>query len=194
VPEALIKLVYKDLSNKLDSKYHYHNLHHTKRVINSAKEIGNHYNLSRDDWRDLLTACLLHDYGFIKSHIDHEEIGAQISKEILPGYYFSDDHIESISSLILITKVAEKPSNLLESIIRDADLEYIGSDDFQKISEYLKKEWLECGVVDNENQFYKIQYEFLLSHNFYTAYMQEKGRDQKIKNIKYAKLVMESHQ
>ena len=194
MPEALIELVYKDLSNKLDSKYHYHNLHHTKRVINSAKEIGNHYNLSRDDWRDLLTACLLHDYGFIKSHIDHEEIGAQISKEILPGYYFSDDHIESISSLILITKVAEKPSNLLESIIRDADLEYIGSDDFKKISEYLKKEWLECGVVDNENQFYKIQYEFLLSHNFYTAYMQEKGRDQKIKNIKYAKLVMESHQ
>jgi len=194
VPEALIELVYKDLSNKLDSKYHYHNLHHTKRVINSAEEIGNHYNLSRDDWRDLLTACLLHDYGFIKSHIDHEEIGAQISKEILPGYYFSDDHIESISSLILITKVAEKPSNLLESIIRDADLEYIGSDDFEKISEYLKKEWLECGVVDNENQFYKIQYEFLLSHNFYTAYMQEKGRDQKIKNIKYAKLVMESHQ
>ncbi len=194
VPEALIELVYKDLSNKLDSKYYYHNLHHTKRVINSAEEIGNHYNLSRDDWRDLLTACLLHDYGFIKSHIDHEEIGAQISKEILPGYYFSDDHIESISSLILITKVAEKPSNLLESIIRDADLEYIGSDDFEKISEYLKKEWLECGVVDNENQFYKIQYEFLLSHNFYTAYMQEKGRDQKIKNIKYAKLVMESHQ
>ena len=194
MPEALIELVYKDLSNKLDSKYHYHNLHHTKRVINSAEEIGNHYNLSRDDWRDLLTACLLHDYGFIKSHIDHEEIGAQISKEILPGYYFSDDHIESISSLILITKVAEKPSNLLESIIRDADLEYIGSDDFEKISEYLKKEWLECGVVDNENQFYKIQYEFLLSHNFYTAYMQEKGREQKIKNIKYAKLAMESHQ
>ena len=61
-------------------------------------------------------------------------------------------------------------------------------------SEYLKKEWLECGVVDNENQFYKIQYEFLLSHNFYTAYMQEKGREQKIKNIKYAKLAMESHQ
>ena len=194
MPEELIELVYKDLSNKLDSKYHYHNLHHTKRVINSAKQIGNHYNLSRDDWRDLLTACLLHDYGFIKSHIDHEEIGAQISKEILPGYYFSDDHIESVSSLILITKVEEKPSNLLESIIRDADLEYIGSGDFEKISEYLKKEWLECGVVDNENQFYKIQYEFLLSHNFYTAYMQEKGRDQKIKNIKYAKIVMESHQ
>ena len=114
-----------------------------------------------------------------------------MSKDILPEYYFSDDHIETISSLILITKVAEKPSNLLESIIRDADLEYIGSDDFEKISEYLKKEWLECGVVENDSQFYKIQYEFLLSHNFYTAYMQENGRDHKKKNIEYAKSMME---
>lgn len=194
VPEALIKLVYDDLSMKLDNKYHYHNLHHTKRVINSAGEIGNHYNLSRDDWRDLLTACLLHDYGFIKSHIDHEETGSKISKELLPDFYYSDDHIESISSLILITKVAEKPSNLLESIIRDADLEYIGSDDFEKISEYLKKEWIECGVVENDNQFYKIQYEFLLSHNFYTAYMGEKGREQKLKNISYSKKMMDLHQ
>jgi len=191
VPEDLIERIYSDLSNKLDSKYHYHNLHHTKRVITSAQNIGDFYNLSRDDWRDLLTACLLHDYGFIKSHVEHEETGAKMSKEILPEYYFSDDHIETISSLILITKVAEKPSNLLESIIRDADLEYIGSDDFEKISEYLKKEWLECGVVKNDSQFYKIQYEFLLSHNFYTAYMQENGRDQKKKNIEYAKSMME---
>ena len=86
MPEALIKLVYDDLSMKLDNKYHYHNLHHTKRVINSAGKIGNHYNLSRDDWRDLLTACLLHDYGFIKSHIDHEETGSKISKELLPDF------------------------------------------------------------------------------------------------------------
>ena len=55
---------------------------------------------------------------------------------------------------------------------------------------YLKKEWIECGVVENDSQFYKIQYEFLLSHNFYTAYMQENGRDQKKKNIEYAKSIM----
>ena len=187
VPEELIKLVFDDLTQKLDSKYHYHNLHHTRRVINSAEKIGAHYKLSNDDWRDLLTACLLHDYGFIKSHIEHEETGAAIAKNILSNYNFTPEHIESISSLILVTKVIAKPANLLESIIRDADLEYIGSDDFEKISEYLKKEWLECGVVDSESHFYKIQYDFLLSHNFYTAYMQEIGSGQKKKNIAYAK-------
>ena len=87
----------------------------------------------------------------------------------------------------MVTKVVSKPANLLQSIIRDADLEYIGSSDFKKISEYLKKEWLACGVVDNEANFYKIQYEFLLKHNFYTAYMQEIGSKQKKENIIYAK-------
>lgn len=191
VPKELVNLVYDDLTNKLDSKYHYHNLHHTRRVINSAEKIGDHYKLSEDDWRDLLTACLLHDYGFIKSHIEHEEIGSAIAKDILSSYGFTPEHIESISSLILVTKVIAKPSNLLESIIRDADLEYIGSDDFEKISEYLKKEWLECGVVDDDSNFYKIQHEFLLSHNFYTAYMQELGSEQKKKNIAYAKSKLE---
>ena len=32
VPEDLIERIYSDLSNKLDSKYHYHNLHHTKEL------------------------------------------------------------------------------------------------------------------------------------------------------------------
>ncbi len=187
VPSNLVNLIFDDLSSKLDSKYHYHNLHHTKRVIASAEKIGGHYKLSDDDWRDLLTACLLHDYGFLKSHIEHEETGSKIAKDILPNYNFTPGHIESISSLILVTKVVSKPANLLESIIRDADLEYIGSDDFEKISEYLKKEWLACGVVDNGADFYKIQYEFLLKHNFYTAYMQEIGSEQKKKNIIYAK-------
>ncbi len=187
LPKDLIELVYENLSTELDHKYHYHNLYHTKRVINSAQKIGSHYKLSDDDWRDLLTACLLHDYGFIKSHIEHEEIGSKIAKDILPNYNFTSEHIESISSLILVTKVVSKPANLLQSIIRDADLEYIGSSDFKKISEYLKKEWLACGVVDNEANFYKIQYEFLLKHNFYTAYMQEIGSKQKKENIIYAK-------
>ena len=38
--------------------------------------------------RCLLTACLLHDYGFIKSHVDHEEIGAELSESILKIWLF----------------------------------------------------------------------------------------------------------
>ena len=179
--------IFDDLSNILDENYSYHNLDHTKRVISAAVYIGSNYDLSDKDWRCLLTACLLHDYGFIESHVEHEKISAKLSSQILPKYGFSETDIQIINSLIIVTKLEEKPKNLLESIIRDADLEYLGSEDFIKISPLLKKEWINCKVVKSDSEFYKIQYEFILNHSFYTDFMIKNSINQKKVNIDYAK-------
>jgi len=179
--------IFDDLSNILDENYSYHNLDHTKRVISAAVEIGSNYDLSEKDWRCLLTACLLHDYGFIESHVEHEKISAKLSSQILPKYGFLENEIEIINSLIIVTKLEEKPKNLLESIIRDSDLEYLGSEDFIKISPLLKKEWINCKVVKSDSEFYKIQYEFILNHSFYTDFMIKNSINQKKVNIDYAK-------
>ena len=179
--------IFNDLSNILDENYSYHNLDHTKRVISAAVDIGSNYDLSEKDWRCLLTACLLHDYGFIESHVEHEKISAKLSSQILPKYDFSETDIQIINSLIIVTKLEKKPKNLLESIIRDADLEYLGSEDFIKISPLLKKEWINCKVVKSDSEFYKIQYEFILNHSFYTDFMIKNSINQKKVNIDYAK-------
>lgn len=179
--------IFDDLSNILDENYSYHNLDHTKRVISAAVDIGSNYDLSEKDWRCLLTACLLHDYGFIESHVEHEKISAKLSSQILPKYGFLETDIQIINSLIIVTKLEEKPKNLLESIIRDSDLEYLGSEDFIKISPLLKKEWINCKVVKSDSEFYKIQYEFILNHSFYTDFMIKNSINQKKVNIDYAK-------
>jgi len=179
--------IFDDLSNILDENYSYHDLDHTKRVISAAVDIGRNYDLSEKDWRCLLTACLLHDYGFIESHVEHEKISAKLSSQILPKYGFSETDIQIINSLIIVTKLEEKPKNLLESIIRDSDLEYLGSEDFIKISPLLKKEWINCKVVKSDSEFYKIQYEFILNHSFYTDFMIKNSINQKKVNIDYAK-------
>ena len=179
--------IFDDLSNILDENYSYHNLDHTKRVISAAVDIGRNYDLSEKDWRCLLTACLLHDYGFIESHVEHEKISAKLSSQILPKYGFLETDIQIINSLIIVTKLEEKPKNLLESIIRDSDLEYLGSEDFIKISPLLKKEWINCKVVKSDSEFYKIQYEFILNHSFYTDFMISNSINQKKVNIDYAK-------
>ena len=179
--------IFDDLSNLLDQNYSYHNLDHTKRVIGAAVSIGSNYDLSHKDWNYLLTACLLHDYGFIESHIEHEKISAKLSSQILPEYGFSETEIKIINSLIIVTKLEEKPKNLLESIIRDSDLEYLGSEDFIKISPLLKKEWINCDVVKSDYEFYKIQYEFISNHSFYTDFMIKNSIEQKKVNIDYAK-------
>ena len=179
--------IFDDLSNILDENYSYHNLDHTKRVIGAAIDIGINYDLSEKDWRCLLTACLLHDYGFIESHVEHEKISAKLSSQILPKYGFSETDIQIINSLIIVTKLEETPKNLLESIIRDSDLEYLGSEDFKKISPLLKEEWINCKVVKSDSEFYKIQYEFILNHSFYTDFMIKNSTNQKKVNIDYAK-------
>lgn len=179
--------IFDDLSNILDENYSYHNLDHTKRVISAAVDIGRNYDLSEKDWRCLLTACLLHDYGFIESHVEHEKISAKLSSLILPKYGFSETDIQIINSLIIATKLEEKPKNLLESIIRDSDLEYLGSEDFIKISPLLKREWINCNVIKSDSEFYKIQYEFISNHSFYTDFMMKNSLNQKRENIDYAK-------
>ena len=179
--------IFDDLSNILDENYSYHNLDHTKRVISAAVDIGSNYDLSEKDWRCLLTACLLHDYGFIESHVEHEKISVKLSSQILPKYGFSETDIQIINSLIIVTKLEEKPKNLLESIIRDSDLEYLGSEDFIKISPLLKREWINCNVIKSDSEFYKIQYEFISNHSFYTDFMMKNSLNQKRENIDYAK-------
>ena len=186
--------IYGDFLEKLNKKYLYHDLEHTKRVVKSAIKIGASYDLSDNEWKILLTASLLHDFGFIKSHINHEETGADIAESILKEYGYDHDQIKSIQSLILVTKAIAIPNNNLESIIRDSDLEYLGSNDFEKISEKLKEEWLICGVIPNDEEFYKIQLEFLINHQFHTEYMRRKGKKLKEKNIRYAHdMVKKSH-
>lgn len=182
-----------DFHNLLDSKYLYHNLHHTERVIKSAIKIGSDYSLKDSEWKVLLTACLLHDYGFIKSHVDHEEIGAELSESILKNYGYSKEEISSVQSLILITKAIAIPNNNLEAIIRDSDLEYLGSNDFEYISEKLKEEWLLCGVVSSESEFYQLQLDFLINHQFHTEFMRKNGKKLKEKNLRYAHEMMKSH-
>tara|TARA_X000000368_G_scaffold235398_1_gene186028 strand:- start:845 stop:1453 length:609 start_codon:yes stop_codon:yes gene_type:complete len=197
--EGLINLklrekIHKDFSEKLDKKYLYHNLDHTKRVVKSAIKIGASYDLSDDQWKVLLTACLLHDFGFIKSHINHEETGADIAESILTEYGYNQEQIKSVKSLILVTKAIAIPNNNLESIIRDSDLEYLGSNNFEIISEKLKEEWIACNVVSSEEEFYKLQLDFLINHQFHTEYMRKKGKELKNKNIRYAhQMVKKSH-
>mgnify|MGYP001267129454 FL=1 len=182
-----------DFLKLLDSKYLYHNLHHTERVIKSAIKIGSDYDLKDSEWKVLLTACLLHDYGFIKSHVNHEEIGAELSESILKDYGYSNKEISSVQSLILITKAIAIPNNNLEAIIRDSDLEYLGSNDFEYISEKLKEEWLLCGVVSSESEFYQLQLDFLINHQFHTEFMRKNGKKLKEKNLRYAHEMMKSH-
>ena len=186
--ELSVNLVDHALNNlkNIDSNYLYHNVNHTINVVNYTHEIANNSSVSDNDLKLLLTAALLHDYGFVQSHIDHEKIGAKLSEDILLKFDYNIDDINIIQKLIISTDPNKIARNKLEGIIKDADLAYLGNDTFSLISEELKKEWLHFKVVDSELSFYNAQYNFLSNHEFNSNYMKNKCSDVKKNNLKLA--------
>ena len=69
--------------------------------------------------------------------------------------------------MILATKIPQTPKNILEQIICDADLDYLGRDDYEKNSNFLLQE-LKLKNDVTELEWLKIQVNFLEKHTYFT--------------------------
>lgn len=175
------------LKEGLSPKLYYHGVHHTIDVLSSLTQISKQENVSGEQLLLLKTAALLHDSGFTETYTDHEEAGCRITRQMLPGYGYSDQDIEIICGMIMATKIPQTPDNKLEEIICDADLDYLGRDDFYPISNSLFKELVFRGVLNDENEWNKIQVRFLSTHHYFTATCQnqrEANKQLRIEEIK----------
>jgi predicted metal-dependent HD superfamily phosphohydrolase len=134
-------------------------------VENIAREEG----VDEEEMLLLKCAALFHDAGFMVSYDNNEEIGAKMAAQTLLKYKFSNTQIETVKRLIMATKMPPKPKDQLEKIICDADLDYLGRPDFIPISQNLFRELFERGKINTIEQWNKMQYKFMLSHNYFTT-------------------------
>jgi TolB-like protein/predicted metal-dependent HD superfamily phosphohydrolase/Flp pilus assembly protein TadD len=148
----------------------YHNMEHIKDVLNASLVIANTEQVPESEVKLLRVAALFHDSGFIHSPKNHEEKGAELAREILPIYGFNPEQIEIICNMILATRIPQSPSTPLEKILCDADLDYLGRDDFYEIGGRLLEELKAYGIVETEREWNLVQKTFLESHRFHTSY------------------------
>ena len=154
--------------NELPENLYYHGLHHVLDVLNVAGELGKMEKISTDDLELLKVAVLFHDSGYVVQPQNHEKFSCDIARESLPRFGYSQDEIEKICGMIMATKFPHHPKNLLEEIICDADLDYLGRDDFFKISNNLFRELSMYGILSNEKEWFKLQESFLSAHTYFT--------------------------
>ncbi len=128
------------LEKELPDNLFYHNVKHTVDVVTEVELIGWGEGCSDEEILLLKTAGLFHDAGHTVEYENHEFHGTQIAREMLPKYNYTPDQIERICSIIMATRLPPKPSNLLESIICDSDLDYLGRSDFIPVSNTLYEE------------------------------------------------------
>ncbi|MCJ7446662.1 MAG: HD domain-containing protein [Bacteroidales bacterium] len=164
IQELILDKLEKDLPGHL----FYHNVKHTVDVVTEVELIGWAEGCSDEEILLLKTAGLFHDAGHTVAYDDHEYHGTVIAREILPEYNYSSEQIDRICSLIMSTRLPPKPTNLLEDIICDSDLDYLGRSDFIPVSNTLFEELKAQNKMKSLNDWNKLQVKFISGHQYFT--------------------------
>lgn len=179
----VLGLLKKELPNHLS----YHSVEHVKDVFNACKMLAASEGIKGDDLKLLLTAALFHDSGFLKGPSEHEKKSCQIARKYLPGFDYTPEQIKKICGMIMATKVPQQPKNHLEEIICDADLDYLGREDFFTIGNKLYAELSVYGILNTEDEWNRLQVRFLEAHNYFTKTaikLRKKKKDKYLKLLK----------
>ena len=171
------------LNDELSDQLYYHGVHHTLDVLKVTAELCAMLDVDAYETTLLKTAALFHDSGFTISSDDHELYGCEIAREHLPRFGYTTEEIERICGMIMATKIPQSPTNQLEEIICDADLDYLGRPDFYDIGETLYAELKAFDRIKSENQWNRIQVSFLESHAFFTPVNIERRHPQKMEYL-----------
>jgi hypothetical protein len=139
----------------------------------------------------LQTACLFHDTGMLKTYRGHEEASVEICREILPKFGYNEQDIQSVTSMILTTKLPQGARSLLDKILCDADLDYLGRPDYFMIAHKLKYEWTMLNITTTTlHQWYLIQQNFLSSHSYFTDSAIRTRQQGKLENLKEIEVIL----
>ena len=187
------RYITKILKEGLSDKLHYHSLDHMQDVVQAVERIALTENITDEGLFLLKSAASYHDAGFIEQYDKNEPIGARMAEEILPKFGYNEQHIEQIKQLIYVTQIPHKPQNKLEEIICDADLDYLGRDDFHQIADKLRLELREHGKIDSDRKWDEIQVQFLTNHKYFTQSAIDTRRNKKLKHLEEIKKRLEEN-
>ncbi|WP_291784685.1 HD domain-containing protein [Cecembia sp.] len=187
--KEFFEMMYRRLNVGLPFYLTYHNVSHTQYVLDKAIYLAKTEGCNEEELRLISVAALYHDAGFLIGMENHEEKGCRLVETELPEYGFSPEEIEKICGMIMATKTPQNPGNVLERILADADLFYLGTDQYFKMSSLLKKELLHLTPSLDEETWKQIQLNFLKIHHFHTDFGKSTLDPIKQKNVE---LVMAS--
>jgi predicted metal-dependent HD superfamily phosphohydrolase len=179
------------LKSGLTPDHGYHDLKHTLYVRDATQELGRRYQLGNEELELLELAALFHDTGFTKTYVGHEDVSKEIATAFLQNAHFPKEKIDTVNSLIEVTKVGVEPEPLLEKIMKDADFNTTGPT-YEEKSAALRKEWeVFNGQRFTEDGWLKNGLEFWEGHRFYTGEAQALYGEAKRKTLKTLKKAYE---
>ena len=181
------KYVTARLTSELPEGMVYHNIDHTRRIVEQAEIIGTHENLDEEEMNIVKIAAWFHDVGYLKQYTGHEEVSIKIATDFLYGKAIEKESVDRIAECIRSTVVPQHPKDKIAAVLCDADMMHVGMEMYPDIIKKLRVEWKNTGVNPmSRKKFKKISIETLMNHKFHTAYCQRelsKIKEQNLRNM-----------
>lgn len=173
------------------TKFIYHNLEHTRDVVNAVEIVGKQSDLTEQELESAQLAAWFHDVGYINGGENHEEKAAQIAKENLTNWGAPPKTILEVTEAILATRMPQQPVSLISKVVCDADLYHLASDMCKEKGEKLREETkLVSGKEMTDTQWISNTLDFMKQHHFHTPYGKNILEKEKKKNIKVLKKLL----
>ncbi len=183
-----LESVLQRLKDGLHKHYYYHDVRHTLDVIEQSQAIGKLEGVTERELEILKIAALFHDTGFLKVRSGHEQASVDFFQSIGGLSALTHEDCDTITGCIRATHMPQTPLNHLEQILCDADLDYLGREDFGLIGENLFLEMSACGEMSDRFTWDNLQVKFLEAHKFHTTSNQARRDGKKAENLNEVRL------
>lgn len=181
--DKLKSFVLTKLEKEIPKNLTYHNVQHTKDVLHNVGNIAGFEEVSGDELTILLTATLLHDTGFLETYKEHELLSCDFARRHLPDFGYTESQISQVCDLIMTTKIPQGATDKLGQILCDADLLYLGTDQYKKKSQLLYKELRNLKLINTYDEWVQYQVNFIEKHTYYTKLATGAYAHKKMQNL-----------
>lgn len=181
---ASADFVYGFLKENLPEWAVYHSYAHTLETVEATREIAEGSKLNKAETEIVQLAAWFHDTGYTQKVAGHEEQSAKIAGDFLAEQGYPAEKISEVTRCILATKVPQKPSDLIEQVICDADLHHLGRKKFFERNDLFRMEIERReGRPMSDLKWLDMTTAFVAAQRFHTAYARAEFENRRTKNL-----------
>lgn len=167
------------LERELSPDLTYHNAAHTRYVLEKTVLLAEIEKITGKKRLLLYFASLFHDAGFLVSNHRHEAYSCEIARSELLNEGLTEEDLDTICHTIMATAIPQKPHSKAGRIIADADLFYMGTDQYDFYAEKLYEEICHFQPTFSRSEWLHMQIGFLQNHRYHTAYAKNNLEEKK---------------
>jgi class 3 adenylate cyclase len=161
------EMITKMFDDEAPPNLYFHNSSMVKNISNHVELLSRAENLPDEEFINLKLASVFLLTGYISDYEKPMEASLRLVEEILPGYGFNQENVDSTKKIIRNCFTGHQES-LTDNILHDARYDYLGRVDYMKLTEKLLRERTEYGKHPDNKTWIEFQQKQLSDHQFLT--------------------------